>query len=98
VGVSVGYPSEQITPQAQAGHEGGQDGGDGEDGMTEDQAENPGPEDLIDQAGRPREEETKGDGGKDLFRLLLDSEDRIDLSLHRASLPNSSVKCHSRLK
>ena len=78
----VGHSSEEIAAQPQAGHEGGQDRGDGEDSMAEDQPQHAGPQDLIDQAGRPREEEAETDGGANLFYLFLTFDHRADFRLH----------------
>ena len=57
IGEARDTPPEQETAQPEPGHEGGEHGGDGVDRVAEDQPEEPEPDDLIDQARRPGEEE-----------------------------------------
>ena len=52
-----GPAGEQVAPEGQAGHEGGQHRGDGVDCVAEHQAEHPEPDDLVDETGGPGQEE-----------------------------------------
>ena len=58
---TVDEPPPHEAPQGQAGHEHAQHRGDGEGGVAHDQAQEARPDDLVDQAGRPRDEESAQD-------------------------------------
>ena len=57
IGEARSAPAEEKAAQPEPGHEGGEHGGDGVDGVAEDEPEQPEPDDFVDEARRPGEEE-----------------------------------------